>query len=106
LRAAMEHAQDDMELRLLTEARVEAERAMKAVESALKADCSLLDDGERDAIGRQIDVVMAAVRGNDRDLINAEVENLDSVTRPFAEKRMDKGIRSALKGVEVEKLDT
>ncbi|MDH5772938.1 MAG: Fe-S protein assembly chaperone HscA, partial [Rhodospirillaceae bacterium] len=106
LRASMEHAQDDMELRLLTEARVEAERAMKAVESALKADCSLLDDGERDAIGRQIDVVMAAVRGNDRDLINAEVENLDSVTRPFAEKRMDRGIRSALKGVEVEKLDT
>ncbi|MDH5488437.1 MAG: Fe-S protein assembly chaperone HscA [Rhodospirillaceae bacterium] len=106
LRASMEHAQDDMELRLLTEARVEAERAMKAVESALKADCSLLDDGERDAIGRQIDVVMAAVRGNDRDLINAEVENLDSVTRPFAEKRMDKGIRSALKGVEVKKLDT
>ncbi|MDH3336044.1 MAG: Fe-S protein assembly chaperone HscA, partial [Rhodospirillaceae bacterium] len=105
LRASMEHAQDDMELRLLTEARVEAERAMKAVESALKADCSLLDDGERDAIGRQIDVVMAAVRGNDRDLINAEVENLDSVTRPFAEKRMDQGIRSALKGVEVEKLD-
>lgn len=106
LRASMEHAHEDMELRLLTEARVEAERAMSAVESALKADCSLLDAGERAAIGRQIDVVISAVRGNNRDLINAEVENLDTVTRPFAEKRMDRGIRSALKGVEIEKLDS
>lgn len=105
LRASMVHAKDDMELRLLSEARVEAERAMKAVESALKADCSLLDDGERAAIGRQIDMVMAAVRGPDRDHINIEVENLDSATRAFAEKRMDQGIRKALKGVEVDKLD-
>ena len=106
LRASMEHAKDDMELRLLTEARVEAERAMNAVEAALKADCSLLDEGERAAIGRQIDVVMAACRGSERDLINAEAENLDTVTRPFAEKRMDKGINDALKGAPVSKLES
>ena len=106
LRASMEHAKGDMELRLLTEARVEAERAMNAVEAALKADCMLLDEGEKSIIGRQIDVVMAACRGTDRDLINGEAENLDTVTRPFAEKRMDKGIRSALKGVEVDKLES
>ncbi|MCK5546990.1 MAG: Fe-S protein assembly chaperone HscA, partial [Rhodospirillaceae bacterium] len=105
LRASMENAKGDMELRLLTEARVEAERAMNAVEAALKADCSLLDEGEKSSIGRQIDVVMAACRGTDRDLINTEAKNLDTVTKPFAEKRMDKGINDALKGVGVDKLE-
>ncbi len=105
LRDSMVHAKDDMELRLLTEARVEAERAMGAVEAALKADCSLLDDGERNAIGKQMDVVMAAVRGPDRDAINKAAEQLDEAAKAFAEKRMDKGIRDALTGVAVEKLD-
>lgn len=105
LRDSMEHAQEDMELRLLGEARVEAERAMSAVEAALKADCRLLDDGEKAAIGNQIDAVIQAVRGTERDLINTEVEKLDEVSRPFAEKRMDKGIREALAGVSVEKLE-
>ena len=102
---SMANAKDDMELRLLAEARVEAERAMGAVTSALRADCNMLNVGERETIGDQMDVVIQAVKGTDRDVIAAAVEGLDQVTRDFAEKRMDQGIRDALTGVAVTALE-
>ena len=102
---SMANAKDDMELRLLTEARVEAERAMGAVTSALRADCTLLSVGERETIGDQMEVVIQAVKGTDRDTIATAVEGLDHVTRDFAEKRMDKGIRDALTGIAVTALE-
>ena len=103
---SMAHAKDDMELRLLTEARVEAERAMNAVTAALRADCSLLSVAEREAIGAVMDELLHVCKGKDRDLINKTAEALDVVTRPFAEKRMDKGIRDALTGVSVDRLES
>jgi len=101
---SMKNAKEDMELRLLTEARVEAERAMLAVRAALQADCSLLSVEEREAIGEQMDGVIEAIKGTDRDVINKAAEALDEATRVFAEKRMDKGIRDALTGVSMDKL--
>ena len=103
---SMAHAKDDMELRLLTETRVEAERAMNAVTAALQADCSLLSVEEREAIGAVMDTVLHACKGTDRDAINQAAEDLDAATRLFAEKRMDKGIREALTGVSVDKLES
>lgn len=89
---------------MLTEARVEAERAMLAVRAALQADCSLLSVEEREAIGEQMDGVIEAIKGTDRDVINKAAEALDAATSAFAEKRMDKGIRDALTGVSMDKL--
>jgi molecular chaperone HscA len=103
---SMAHAKDDMDLRLLTEARVEAERAMNAVTAALQADCRLLSVEEREAIGQVMDQVLHAIKGKDRDAINKAAEDLDVATRSFAEKRMDKGIREALTGVSVNQLET
>jgi len=103
---SMANAKGDMELRLLTEARVEAERAMLAVRAALQADCKLLSVREREAIGEQMDKLIDAIKGTDRDAINAAAEDLDKATRVFAEKRMDKGIRDALTGVAIDKLQS
>ena len=102
---SMKHAKDDMELRLVTEARVEAERAMLAVRAALQADCSLLSVEEREVIGEQMDNVIDAIKGSDRDVINRAAEALDKATQVFAERRMDKGINEALTGVSMDKLE-
>lgn len=103
---SMANAKDDMELRLLAEARVEAERAMNAVTAALQADCRLLSVEEREDIGKVMDAVLHACKGTDRDAINRSAEDLDVATRSFAEKRMDKGIRDALTGVSVDQLES
>ncbi len=130
LRDSLEHARDDMERRLLTEAVVEARRATLAVKSALAADGDLLSDDERQAIDAAIEGVESAIAasgrgataasggesataasGGDatsasgRDAVNEAVEGLEEATKGFAEKRMDRGIRQALAGISVERLD-
>jgi len=105
LRDSLVHAKDDMAQRLLTESVVEARRSVLAVKSALGVDSDLLSVDERQAIDAAIEAVETACAGTDRDAVNAAVENLEESTKGFAEKRMDRGIRQALAGVSVERLD-
>ncbi|MGE0152577.1 MAG: Fe-S protein assembly chaperone HscA [Reyranellaceae bacterium] len=104
LRESLEHAADDMDRRLLVEARVEARRAVAALDAALAADADLLDAAERGDIEAARSAVEKAIDGADRDAINAAVEALDRRTQEFAERRMDRGINRALSGMDVEKL--
>jgi molecular chaperone HscA len=104
LRESLDHAADDMEQRLLVEARVEARRAVSALQAALIADADLLDPAEKAEIEDAKAVVEKAIDGADRDAINAAVEALDSQTQIFAERRMDRGINRALTGMDVGKL--
>ena len=101
LRDSMVHAREDMELRLLTEARVEARRNILAVQAAMQADAELLDDDDKVAIAGAVNALETAMQGDDRQVINDLAEALDTASRPFAEKRMDRGIRRALAGQNV-----
>ncbi|MGE0658562.1 MAG: Fe-S protein assembly chaperone HscA [Reyranellaceae bacterium] len=104
LEESMAHAANDMHDRLLVEARVEARRALAALEAALAADGDLLQPNEAATIRAAMAAVEKAVDGPDRDAINAAVEGLDGHTQTFAERRMDRGISQALKGMELDKL--
>ncbi len=102
---SMKHAKDDMSRRLLAEARVEAQRSLSAVAAALKVDADLLGVDERTQIVETMGRLEASSANNDRDAINAGVEDLERVTRAFAERRMDRGIRSALHGRDVREFE-
>ena len=105
LRDSLEHGERDMLRRLLIEARVEGRRAANAVRSALAADGELLDNSERAAIGDALGRVESALQGEDREAIGAAVEALEAATLPFAERRMDRGIRKALAGKTLTELE-
>lgn len=98
LRASIENAADDMERRLLTEARVEARRAVNALQAALAADADLLSADEVAAIETSVEAVERAMSGSDRHAIQGAAEELEHRTKTFAERRMDRGIRKALAG--------
>ncbi len=102
---SMKHAEEDMTRRLLAEARVEARRATNAVESALAQDRDLLDEAGAADIERVKTEVEKAILTEDRDAINTAVEDLDRVTQAFAERRMDRSIGDALKGVDVDRIE-
>jgi molecular chaperone HscA len=106
LRDSMVNARGDMELRLLTEARVEARRNILAVQAAMKADAELLDADDEGAIAAAVAELETAMAGDDRQIINDLAEALDTASRPFAEKRMDRGIRRALSGQNVNSVGT
>jgi molecular chaperone HscA len=104
LRESMENAREDMAARLLAEARVEANRSILAIRSALSHDCDLLSADEIKGIEQAIARVEAAMKGEDRDAVNALAQEMEAATKTFAERRMDRGIRKALAGMSVESL--
>ena len=46
------------------------------------------------------------VAGDSRDEINAAADALETLSKPFAERRMDRGIREALSGLSVKELES
>ena len=97
-------AQEDMQARAVVEARVDADRMLLATQSALAADGDLLTADERAVI----DVLMAQLRtakdAPDAATIEAATEALAHGTEPFAAQRMNRGIREALAGKNVQSL--
>src|SRR5215475_2149353 len=83
---SLEHAEDDMARRLLTEARVEAERGLLALDGALARDGGLLSDEERAELDAARERLQRAMAGEDRDKINAAAEALETLSKPFAER--------------------
>ncbi|MEZ5690955.1 MAG: Fe-S protein assembly chaperone HscA [Rickettsiales bacterium] len=100
---SMENAKEDITERLLVEARVEANRSIIELNSALEQDSNLLLEGEWRKIERQVMVLRNAIEGEDRDYIDAELQQLAKIAEPFAQRRMDKAVGSALKGVKIGK---
>jgi len=104
LSESQEHARADMTMRVLIEAQVDARRLLNALRPALAADGDLLSPAERAALDAAIGTVEKALPGTDRDAILKAVEALNEASKPFAERRMDRGIRDALAGTNVETL--
>jgi molecular chaperone HscA len=92
-------AESDMSARTLREAQVDAQRMILATESALQADGDLLADAERAAVDELLAHVRTAAReAGEPRAIEAAVEALAEGTEAFAAARMNRGIRAALAG--------
>jgi molecular chaperone HscA len=95
-------AEQDMRARALVEARVDADRMWLATQSALQADGDLLNAEERRQIDRQLAELLQAKTLEDAKAIEQATERLAQATEPFAARRMNKGIQSALAGKNIE----
>ncbi|MCX7364990.1 MAG: Hsp70 family protein [Alphaproteobacteria bacterium] len=102
---SLDNAEADMTVRLLTEARVEARRGLLALDAALAKDGGLLSTEERGALDAARTQLEAAMTGESRDEINSAAEALEALAKPFAERRMDRGIREALSGLSMGELE-
>jgi molecular chaperone HscA len=97
-------AEGDMQARSLREARVDAERMNLATLSAMAADGDLLSQAEQQEIAVLLRALEQVARGEDAHAINAAVEDLAKGTESFAAERMNRGIRQALAGRNIEQL--
>jgi molecular chaperone HscA len=103
---SLDNAEQDVARRLIAEARVEARRGLLALDAALAKDGALLTAEERGEIDAARLRLLAAIEGEDRDAISADAEALETLSKPFAERRMDRGIREALSGMSVSDLES
>lgn len=95
-------AADDMRARELREQQVEARRLLESTASALASDGDLLTEAERAEIDRLTSELGATLSGSDVERVKAALAALTKGTELFAERRMDRSIRSALAGKSVD----
>ena len=95
-------AQQDMASRALAEARVDADRMVLAVKTALSADADLLSPNERAQIDSLIIGLIDARENGDAATIEAATQVLAKGTEAFAAERMNRGIQQALAGKNIE----
>ena len=106
LRSSQEFAAGDMAARQLTEARVEAEALLDGLEAALVADADLLSGEELNELRAEQQRLRDCFNGDDVDAIRQQTTVLGEASLTFAERRMDRSIKSALSGVAIDALDT
>jgi len=91
-------AKEDMEIRALREAQVDAQRLLEAIDAALAQDGDLLNLAERAEVNLAIDALRNSCGGSDLDLLRDRTKQLSLVTDGFAARRMDRAVQRALSG--------
>ena len=104
LREGFTTAAADMKDRALREARVEAERMLEATRSALAADGDLLSADERAHIESLMAQIGARCDRGDLEALEAATKALADGTEAFAAERMNRGIRQALAGRQLDQI--
>jgi molecular chaperone HscA len=103
LRDSMTYAKEDMQARALAEQRVEADRVIEGLISALQADGdALLNEDEKQALLQAIESLIALRNGDDATAIEQGIKDTDKASQDFASRRMDKSIRAALAGQSID----
>ncbi len=98
LRDGFTSAKEDMQIRALREAQVDAQRMLEATTAALSQDADLLSEEELAVITAAVDKLHATCGGHDLDLLRDRTKALGSLTDQFAARRMDRAVQRALAG--------
>ena len=92
------HAKDDIATRALIEARTEGEQILSVTEKFLQKNSSLVSKEEMIQTAQAMQALQLAVTMEDKNLIQTKIEELNDITRPFAERAMDAAVSGALSG--------
>ena len=91
---SVEHAFEDMAMRVFTEARLKAEELIPAVESALQQ--GLVNEAEKSEITIALDAVRAAIKSAAGNPLKAAVQRLDTATEAMAARIVEDAMTKAL----------
>jgi molecular chaperone HscA len=106
LQESYTHAAEDIALRALREAQVEAERTLESLLMALRENgAELLEEHELSELEHAMEALRLAHNGGDADEIRQRMETLNQLSEPFAAKRMDASIKRAMRGHSLDEFD-
>ncbi|WP_444932123.1 Fe-S protein assembly chaperone HscA [Microbulbifer sp. SSSA002] len=106
LQESYTHAAEDIALRALREAQVEAERTLESMLVALRENgAQLLDEGELNELEHAMEALRLAHNGGDAEEVRRRIEALNKLSEPFAAKRMDASIKRAMQGHSLDEFD-
>lgn len=95
---SIKNAKADMNLKALIEARTEASWVLQATDKFLKQNISIFSKEESESVLDFATKLKEAIEGEDKDLIQKYMDELNDFARPLAERAMDYTIAEAMKG--------
>ncbi len=101
---SMQHGKEDMEERLFLEAKIEAERLLIDLNSALKEDSALIGKEELQIIEKNKAELEKSLQNHYREEIIILTKKLEESSANFASVRMNEHIASALKGKNINEI--
>ncbi|NUF49104.1 Fe-S protein assembly chaperone HscA [Gilliamella sp. ESL0250] len=99
---SISNAEQDKQIRMLAEQKVEAARVLESLQSALDKDADLLNEKELSLILAAKHQLQVASESDNSYAIEKQIKIVDNLTQDFAAKRMDRSIRHALTGHRVD----
>jgi molecular chaperone HscA len=96
------HAKDDVNQRMVIEARTEGEQMVYTAERFIEKHGELLSVAEVTETHQYIQALKEVLPSGDKNLILKKVDDLNNLTRPYAERVMDQAISTAMKGKRVD----
>ena len=92
------NAKEDIATRALVEARTEGEQLLETTEKFIQKNTTHLSKEEFIQTAAAMQALQLSITMNDKDLIHTKVEELNNISRPYAERIMDAAISYAMRG--------
>ena len=106
LRASMEHASEDMQMRMHKEQQVEARRVIEAIDAALTQDGALLlDESEMTRIQQQRDALATAIETVSTDELKKLIKAVEQASEAYVARRMNASVKQVLAGKQIDEVD-
>ncbi|MFT5220330.1 MAG: molecular chaperone HscA [Planctomycetota bacterium] len=105
LRASMENAREDIDLRMLTEQKVEAQRVIEALDSALAKDGDeLLSIDEKAVIIRHRNELESSIESANADQLKKLIRSIESCSEEYVARRMNASVTRVLTGQRIDEV--
>lgn len=98
---SIQHAEADMKIKALLEAKNEANGIILASDKFMKQHGDILSEVEIQQTNNLIITLKTSVDSGTKDDINVAMQSLNEYTAPFAQKAMDKTIKESLSGKKI-----
>jgi len=95
---SISNAKDDIAARALAEARTEGEQLLKTTERFLHKNAAQLTKEELLQTAAAMQALQLSITMDDKNLIHSKTEELNDISRPYAERVMDLAVAQAMKG--------
>ncbi len=92
------HAKTDIQTRALVEAQTEGRQIIETTAQFIIKNKALLTDMELNETKSAIEELQQLIEKGSKDELNGAIEKLNEISRPYAERVMDKAINTAMKG--------
>ncbi len=98
---SIENAKEDIALRALTEAKTEGEQLLKTTEKFMINNKNSITADELMQTANAMQTLQLAITMNDKNLIQQKTEELNDISRPYAERIMNEAIGKAMSGTKI-----